>query len=453
MNALGVKKQIVRGGGSGKEAVMGRLKNLSQLRRREDIGAANGFCGWESFSRAVGIAVSRIGELKECLRNMMPTDIELLLEAMLALLRSRDFLAEARDMIDSGIPPVAAVEHIAAEYEADRGVSEISLLLIGILQGDRTEYFSEEGMVIALSRNRIDATEILAIVRAEISGLVCVGDRSCLAGRVAGLFGLPALFVSLEDAETINSGERAILSPARGTLVIDPDIEEIDDFLSRSRECESDETSNSFFGERIYRVLDLEMRQSRGLLVDVGRSDKAENELFMVYRRMAERVGRGYCIAVVREGEDMYEHLRALTRAAVYGRILVAASSNSADGFCRIRDTLALVCEELSREGREFEESVGIGAAIDNARGVLLADRIAESADFLLIDFERLVGEQSGAEGEAATEALLRLVLGINLNRKKKLILLGDMRLLKEKTEEMFSSQALGLSVCFLSGR
>ena len=425
MNALGVKMQIIRGGGSGNEAVMGKLKNLSQLRRREDAVAVKEFCGWESFSRAVGIAVSRIGELKEGLR----------------------------DMIDSGISSVAAVEHIAAEYKADSAVSEISLLLVGILQGERTEYASEEGMVIAVSRKRIDATEILAIVRAEISGLVCVGDRSCLAGRVAELFRLPTLFVSLEDAEIIHSGERAILSPSRGTLVIDPDIEEVDDFLSRSRECESDETSNSFFGERIYRVLDLEMRQSRGLLVDVGRSDKAENELFMVYRRMAERVGRGYCIAIVREGEDLYEHLRALTRAAVYGRIFAAASSNSAEGFCHIRETLALVCEELSREGREFEESVDIGAAIDNARGVFLADRIAESADFLLIDFERLVGEQSGAEGEAATEALLRLVLSINLNRKKKLILLGDMRLLKEKTEKIFSDQALELPVCFLSGR
>ena len=452
MNAQVGKMQIIRGYGSGKESVMGKIQSLSQLRRNTEKDE-EALSDWESFSRAVGIAVSRIGELKEHLRDMMPVPVESCLEDMLSFLRSRDFLAETRDMIDGGISATAAVEHIGAERESDAVVGEVCLLLLGILQGDSVEYTPDEGIVIALCRETLDVTAILPIVRAEISGLVCVGDENCLARKIAESLRLPSLFVSAEDADNIHSDERVILSPERGMLIVDPDIEAVDEFLSEIRESDSEESSGTFFGEKIYRVLDLKMQQSRGLIVDVGKSERAEKELFVVYRRVAERVGRGYGTVVVRAGEELYEHLRAVARAAVYGRLSVAVSVRSADDFELVRETFSCVCEELLREGREFEESVSIGAAIDTARGALLVDRIAERADFLLIDTESLIGLQSDSEGDKATERLLRLMFTIGTGKIERLTALGDMRLLRERIEKIFSERSAEPPRCLLSGK
>lgn len=453
MNAQVGKMQTIRGYGSGKESVMGKLKNLSQLRARSENTRTEALADWESFSRAVGIAVSRIGELKEYLCDIISTEIEAELDAMLSFLRSRDFLAEVRDMIDVGISAVVAVEHICSESESDPEADEVGMILLGILQGETTEYTSDEGIVIALSRERLEVTAILPIVRAEISGLVCVGDEDSPARKIASLVKLPALFVSVEDAEAIHSGERAILTPQRSTLIVDPDIAAVDEFLSEIRESASEEPSGTFFGEKLYRVLDFEMQQSRGLLVDIGESGRSEDELFVVYRRVAERVVRGYGTVIVREGENLYEHLRAVARAAVYGRLSVAVSTASAEDLARFGEIFKCVCEELSREGREFEESVAIGAAIDSARGALLADRIADGADFILIDADRLVGAQSGNESDVVTERLLSLIFSAGAGKIQRLTALGDMRLLREKMSKIFDQTSSESPKCLLSGR
>ena len=452
MNALEVKSQTVKGYGAGREAVMGRLKSISQLRRKEVKVSDEHLGEWEDLSRAIGISVSRIGELKEYVREIASADLLSRLDAMLSFLRSREFLAEARDMIDGGICAAAAVEHIDAEYESDVAVNETCLLLLNVLRGAVGEYLQDDGIVIALSRERLDGTDILSIVRAEISGLVCVGDKDCLARSIADLLKLPALFVSEEDADKLICGERAILSPESSSLTVAPDIEAVDKFLSLIKDDSPDEPSGSFFGEVIYRVLDLKMQQSCGFLAELQQTDRSEDELFLIYRRVAERAHREAATVIVRSGMSVYDHLRAILRAAVYGRLSVAVSARSGaeyEGICQI---FACVCEELSREGREYEDRVALGAVIDSIGGALLVDALAKSADFLLIDATSLSESLTEAEREVAAERLTEMMFSIAHKDMRRLIAFGDMRVLSEKIGNALEKYHAAPVECLLAG-
>ncbi len=453
MNAVGAKMQTVKGYGVGREAVMGRLKSITQMRERVQGAGETRDYGWEDFSRAVGISISRVGELCEYIDGIVPSDLRSQLCVMLDFLRSRDFLSEMRDMIDSGIASVAAVEHIEREYGEDASIRETCVLLARILRGEMPDYISEDGTVIAFSQERLDVTSILAAVRAEISGLVCVGDSDSLAVKLADVLGLSALFITDDDIEKCLCGERAILDPERAVLFISPEIEVVDEFTSRINGEKLDEALGIFCGETLYQCFEGATGERCGFLLDMRGNVSLEDDLFLLYRRVAEQAGNGGVTVCIRDAARAYEHLRAVCRAAVYGRFSVAVSARTAceyAGFCEI---FSCVCEELTREGREFEDGISCGAVIDSMSAALLSDFLAESADFLLVDTECVTNGMAEKDRLTVVQRLLGLVFSRGESRIKRLGVFGDMCISNQRLEEILSSAPEILQKCFLADR
>ena len=107
MNAVASKMFSIKGVGIGKSAVMGKL---SIVRIKQDTVSHNDESEWDSFSRLLGIVISRIEEAYEYLVDMGAEDIRMLLCNMLGLIRKREFLSEIKNMTDKGYGALSAIQ-------------------------------------------------------------------------------------------------------------------------------------------------------------------------------------------------------------------------------------------------------------------------------------------------------------------------------------------------------
>ncbi|MBQ8140120.1 MAG: hypothetical protein IJ038_00300 [Clostridia bacterium] len=402
MNAAALKMSLVKGFGVGRSAVMGRLKKL-RLSGADEF-RADGESEWSVFSRVVGIAVSRVEEAYEYLEGTADEELCTLLCNMLELLRKREFLSEMRGMLEKGYGVLSAAE-IMSVRENTSALREMSILFEEILGGFLKVSCGLESGEIAFYDREIDVTAFLAICRDGVSGIVCVGEERCPSARLAEILKIPALFVSKEDIEACAEGASAVLFPDKDTLYVSPEISVLDEFRARFGEELSYESGVlgddiAHLGRaEIYSVRDILSSKTYGTAVEpIGNGECGEEKFFDIYRRLAEDSEKGeltVCIGRNSRGENygdfLSEQLRAVCRAAVYGKISVAFSVISYEDYREHRKRFLEVCRELIAENREFDDCVMQGALIDRIEGALLADEICESADFAVVDTRYMI--------------------------------------------------------------
>lgn len=410
MSTVVSKMQTVKGIGVGKSAAMGKLRRIW---RQEELERAYRTQSeeWAEFSRAVGIAISRIEESVEYLGEAIPPEAAEEFSLMLGLIRSREFLCEIKDMIEGGISVSDAVTHLRMEYKDDTAVAEVSALIVGILQGfaENTPYSEGD---IAVIEGKVDISSLVFLARMGVSAFVCFGELSRVFVRLCDTLNVSVLVIPEEELYKCTEAENAILYPDKGALFVSPEIEIVSDFSSKLREDQASEIFASFCNEGIYSTFEYGTRKFSGFIIDAKNIDD-EEKLFILYRRVAEAFGGKSVTVCLNEKNEalLWEHLRAVCRAAVYGEISIAARVRGVREYERIKSCLWGVCDELRAEKREFEDSISLGVMIDNIASFLVFDSLARCAERITVDMREITAGVLEEDKRAVCESFLRWVL------------------------------------------
>ena len=289
------------------------------------------------------------------------------------------------------------------------------------------------GSEIALCRKPIDAKRLLEISRADFSALVCVGEGKGEIAETAREVGLPTLFLSEDAAEECDCGENAILYPDRGMLFVSPTIAVMDEFTSISERLPE---SRELSGIKVCDICEYLSGKILGKAVEMSEQSGSEDALFEIYSRFAEECGEGYITVLIQKEVNRLEHLRALLRAAVYGRIAVASFASSVREYREFCEVFDMAREELSRERREFEDGIARGVASGDILSLLYASELARASDFFVVDAEHLTQAAVGEEKDEACGRYLRLLADEASANIDKLLVCGERELIKTAVEK-----------------
>ena len=438
MSTVVSKMQTVKGIGVGRSAVMGKLSRICQqneLDRAEKSKSEE----WAEFSRAVGIAISRIEESVEYLGEAVPSEAAEEFSLMLELIRSREFLCEIKDMIEGGIGVLAAVEHLKGEYKDDTAVAQACVLISGIIRGLAERNSPNEGE-IAIIEGRADISFLVFLARQGVSAIVCFGEMSEGFVRLCESLNISALIISEEEAQKCAVGENAILYPDKGALFVSPEIEIVSDFSSSMREDQASGIFSSFCEDGIYSVFEYQTKRFCGFIIDAKNSDDEEKS-FIFYRRVAEAFG-GKCVTVCLERGDediLCEQLRAVCRAAVYGDISIAARVRGMSEYEKVKRCFLSVCEELRAEKREFEDSIPLGVMVDNIATFLVIDSLVSCAERVTVDMRMITAEVIEEDKEALYRASLKRLIKELPYYVEAVSVLGEAMIIEECFKDMDS--------------
>ena len=442
MNSVVSEMRTVKGIGIGERAVMGRIKNIKGERLEESREVDDN----EVFSRAQGIAISRIEESYEVFRikTEFAEIVSKLLE-MLVIVRSRDFYTAIKDITDAGITLFDAISHIERESENDLVMREVCRVFARILNGISGVELCDAEECIAVSSEKMDITELSGIVCSKISALVCVGESDSLFAKGVQLLGISALFVCEEDICACAENTTAILYPLRNTLYLSPQIEIVDDFTStlkaEYREVNLNRVLGFFCGERIYRVTDLRSGAESGFAIEMP---TGEYDSFDLYRSIAEISDGKRVTVLIRDIKNLYDSLMGIYRAAVYGNLSVAVSLKTSEDYIRLCEIFDEVGGELSGEKREFECGIARGIIIDNIYGALLAEKFCRNADFIFIDTAFILDSVRNEDKREILISFIEAIVGkVSV---KNIFILGDFALASSALEVLKSDVK-----CFLA--
>ena len=400
----------LKGEGVGKNSAIGKLNFIKVPKKSQ--GETD---GKEYFERCAGIAVSKIDECLEYLCGRVSEEILSDFRYMSEALKKRSFFISVCEEHSRGAELEAVIEKYI-KLSTDTVANEAYILLIGVIRGCDCDAYIEP-MEISVCDFEADIGYTVSLAKRGVAGAVFAGEAREEMKKLLKVLEIPAVFVPSESLEDIRGGECAMVCPEKDTLLISPDIDVIDEFMSRIKASTEDGICAR---EDIFCVENAQSGDICGFATDISEGEELS---FARYRSAVEYIGdRELIVSFPRliSKERIEEQIRAICRAAVYGKISLAVVALGKKDYINIRDSFDSVCRELSREGREFQDKVEIGVIVDGLDGMIFAARTMEHFDFCLIDTrasERMLSDKEKKVFQM--ESLEMLLKRIPKNNKK----------------------------------
>lgn len=322
-------------------------------------------------------------------------------------------------------------------------IYDIEKRLLRHLIGKRQEEVDHSDLPVIVVSHDLTPTQTASFDQKFVKGIATnAGGQTSHTAIIARSLGIPAVVALGNVTEVIAAGDMVIVDGNRGTVVVNPDQETLDEYKALADEFVEfehglDELAGleavTTDGVRIELMGNIEFPseaeftlQKGGEGVGLYRTEflylgaeqiPSEDDHYQAYMATIRSFGdRPITIRTLDLGADKFDNkqwsvrernpflglrsiryclqnlaifktqIRAILRASVHGNIkLMFPLITNLMELRQAKWIVADVCEDLEEEGIEFDENLPIGAMIETPAAALMAENLAKEVDFFSI--------------------------------------------------------------------